>query len=196
MPSPIYYIYQFFQQNVVNVQIGGLDIAANYQFSTDNFGTFEIGDSLTEFLRYKETASGAPPTYSVLNTSGFNQTFPSVQTLMRVSFGWNMDEYEADLFINYTGSYRNWSANTVNPILRNAASAPIGGGDAVSSYATVDMHLAYDFTTGILGDSQVSIDGTNILSSHPPFYNSTNGYDNYEANPLGRVISIGLRTKW
>lgn len=196
VPSPVYYIYQFFQQNVVNIQIGGLDVAAHYQFTTDDFGTFKIGDALTQFLRYDETASGAPPVYSVLNTSGFNQTFPSVATLMRLSFGWTMAGYEADLFVNYTGSYRNWSANTVSPILRNAASAPIGGGDPVAAYASVDAHLAYEFTSGILGDSEVFIDGTNLLSSHPPFFNSTYGYDTYEANPIGRVLSLGLRTKW
>ncbi len=196
LPSTVYYIYQFQQQNVLYLKIQGLDINAQYNYPTDHWGDFKIGDALTEFLKYDENNGPGTPGYSVLNTNGINGTFPSVQMQMRANFGWTLDPFSANIFVNYTGSYRNWSSNTVNPLIDNAAGVPIGGGDQVHAFTTVDLNLAYSFNSDILGNSQVYLEGLNIFNAPPPFYNSAVGYDVREGNPFGRVISVGLRAKW
>jgi iron complex outermembrane receptor protein len=112
---------------------------------------------------------------------------------MRAHFGWTLDPFSANIFANYTGSYRNWSSNTVNPIIDNAAAVPVGGGDAVHAFTTVDLNLGYSFDSDILGNSQVYLEGLNILNAPPPFYNSSVGYDVREANPFGSFLSVGLR---
>jgi hypothetical protein len=44
----------------------------------------------------------------------------------------------------------------------------------------------------------------NIMDKNPPFHDSgfgnfntyTTGYDQYNASPIGRLVSIGLQKKW
>jgi iron complex outermembrane recepter protein len=196
LPSTVYYIYQFQQQNVLYLNIQGLDMNVQYKYDTDNYGTFQIGDAVTEFLRYQEENGLGTPTYSVLNTDGINGTFPSVQMQMRPNLDWSFGRFMADLYVNFTGSYRNWSSNTVTPINYGANGEPIGGGDKVGSFTTIDLHLAYNFDSWIFGASQFYIEGQNIANTSPPYYNSAVGYDVREANPFGRVLSVGLKAKW
>jgi iron complex outermembrane receptor protein len=194
-PATINYIYQFQQQNVLNLGVQGLDISAQYEYRTKDWGIFKAGDALTEFLKYTEQNAAGTPVFSVLNTNGLNNAFPSVQTQMRANVGWSYGNLDADLFLNYTGSYHNWSTNTVSPIIYGADGAPTGGGDKVGAFATLDIHLAYNFEHGILRDSEIYIEGRNVASTPPPFYNSAVGYDVREANPFGRALSMGVRVK-
>jgi iron complex outermembrane receptor protein len=179
----------------LNLFISGLDFQVNYAFDTD-FGEIEVGDSITEFTQFDQQVGNGGSVFSVLNTNGFNQTFPSVQTQMRASLGWHLDGFGANMYVNYTGSYRNWGSTSVRPILRDASGLPTEGGDKVDSNTTVDLHLSYDFDGGVFGGDQVYLDGSNIFNSRPPFYNGATGYDSYIASPLGRVISVGIRAKF
>ena len=84
-------------------------------------------------------------TFSVLNTIGINTTFPSNKTAARASLGWQRNALSADLFVNYAGSYLNWNGSAPFPVIRNAAFSPVGGGQPVDSYTTVDLHVGYNF---------------------------------------------------
>ena len=68
----------------------------------------------------------------------------------------------------------------------------------MASSTLIDLHLGYEFNTGnpLLGDNEVYVNVKNLFDSAAPFYNSANGYNNYNWNPIGRLVSIGLRTKW
>jgi outer membrane receptor protein involved in Fe transport len=114
---------------------------------------------------------------------------------MRFNMGWNYEPYELELFVNYTGSYRNWSGNTLNPIIDNVQGNPVSAGDAVHSNTTLDMHAAYDFTTTDLGDDELFLSARNLLDTRPPFYDSSMGYDTYVSNPLGRLVTVGFKAK-
>jgi iron complex outermembrane receptor protein len=199
LPASTQYIFDFFTTNVLNIDAEGIDANVNYTFDTDNWGTFKIGDALTEFTKFDQSwgePAGAGGVFSVLNTVGANQTFPSVQTQMRINMGWDYEAYELEFFVNYTGGYRNWSGNTLNPIIDNAQGNPISAGDAVHSNTTLDMHASYDFTTKDFGDDEVSLDVRNMFDTRPPFYDSSAGYDTYISNPLGRIVTIGFRSKF
>jgi hypothetical protein len=199
LPAVTQYTFDFFTTNVLNIDAEGIDAAISYVYETPDWGTFKVGDALTEFTKFNQSW-GEPPgsggVFSTLNTVGANQTFPSAQTQTRINMGWDYKSYEVELFVNYTGGYRNWSGNTVNPIIDNAQGNPIAGGDPVHSNTTLDMHLAYDFTTEDFGDDEISLDGRNIFDTRPPFYDSSVGYDTYISNPLGRIMTIGFRTKF
>jgi iron complex outermembrane receptor protein len=152
-----------------------------------------VSDAFTLFTSWQENYGGGP-NFNVLNHEGVNTTFPAVQLQSRANLGWEMDDLEIDLFANYTGGYRNWSSNSVAPVLTDANGLPVSGGDVVHSNLTFDAHVAYNFTSDILGGDQVYVDVKNMFSRRPPFYNQSQGYDYFVANPLGRVISLGLRT--
>ena len=195
LPSCIYFIRNGQQQNVVNLDIQGIDADAEYRFDTA-YGAFTVGGSISRFTKFTQNIGGGPE-FSVLNTTGFNETFPSLKTQARANIGWEMGPVSVDVFANYIGSYFNWSTTTVAPLTRDANGNPNGGGDPVKASTLFDLHVAYDFSTGgMLGDSQLFLDVTNVFDQTPPFYNTSTGYDRYAANPIGRVITIGIRAAW
>ena len=54
---------------------------------------------------------------------------------------------------------------------------------------------------GPLHSAQVFVDATNLLDQEPPFVNAyalngAVGYDGTNANPIGRVVTVGLRTQF
>ena len=116
---------------------------------------------------------------------------------MRANVGWRFEDFDAQIFWNYTGGYRNWGSGTVAPINYDPVSgSPISGGDIVKSESRFDVHLSYYFKNDMFGDDQVYLTGQNVFATRPPFVNNTNGYDNFESTPLGRVVTLGLRVKW
>jgi len=196
LPACAQYLFRDPNSNYLNVKIQGIDTSAEYVFDIENWGNFRIGTSLTEFLKFDEAfgINSQGTYYSVLGTTGANTAFPSVQTAMRSHLGWTFEDFDAVLFVNYTGAYRNWGT-PVNPIVLDASKNPAGGGDHVNANVTFDLNLSYNFATPWSGEDQVSLNIRNLFDKTPPFYNSTVGYDSWVANPFGRVVEIGLKAK-
>jgi len=202
IPSTVYVIDDQSQNNIENLRAQGLDIAINYDFDTDSWGHFHLGTAITEFLEYT-ISFGYPvegPSYSLLNTDGQTSQFPEIQHQSRSNISWTYGDFEADLFMNFTGSYRNW-ATPATPLTRDANGNPNGGGDKVDAYATFDAHVAYNFSEGFLAGDQVYVTMTNIGDNHPPFYNSQGqasitGTDDLVTNLIGRLTVAGFRLKF
>ena len=167
---------------LINFWASGIDATVGYKFDTD-YGAISVDDNLTYLTQYLEGFgnSGTTPTaayrFSVRNTVGLNTTFPNVGTQMRAHVGWAEDGFAADLFMNYTGAYREVGSpgTPINPIGSTATGVFNGvGGDHVDSHATFDAHLAYSFSGGMFGNDQISITARNVLnrstatSSMPP----------------------------
>jgi iron complex outermembrane receptor protein len=80
----------------------------------------------------------------------------------------------------------------------NTAGVPSGGGDPVHASVTIDTHFSYhldDTSLSVLNGTEVYLDIRNLFDQSPEFINGT-GYDPYGGNPLGRVISVGVRAKF
>jgi iron complex outermembrane receptor protein len=141
---------------------------------------------------------GTGPTFSVLNTTGFNTTFPSIRLEGRGNVGVDAGPVRAVIYANYVGSYYNWSANAINPVI--TTNGIPSGGDKVKASWTFDGHIDFKLpSNGIsfLPKADVYLDVTNIFNKKPPFYNNNNGgWDPFSGNPIGRVISVGLRSRW
>jgi iron complex outermembrane recepter protein len=139
--------------------------------------------------------------FSVLGYSGYNLTFPSLKYEGRYSFGWEKGPIEANLFVNHTGGFTYYGGTTVNPrVFTNGL--PAGGGDVIGSFVTLDTHLAYTLENrGMFKSAQFYLDASNLLNKAPPFVNQyalngNVGYDNISHNPIGRVVTVGIRTKF
>jgi iron complex outermembrane receptor protein len=197
IPAQVYYVYNFQQRNALNLWVEGIDMSANYGFDTGagRIGLEAIGSYKTKFTQ-QVGVGGAK--FDVLGTTGFNTTFPSIKFESRVGVTWDSDfGLSANVFWNHTGKYRNWSGTTVEPLVRNAAGVPTGGGDKVKAGNFFDAHVAYDFPgEGMTKDLQLFADVNNVFDKNPPFYNSNNGYDTFSGNPLGRQITVGFSKKW
>ena len=171
----------------------------NYQYDTDTLGSFSTGGAWTQFLLFNQHTTGAQ-TFSILGTTGYNNTFPSVAGQGRLNVGWVFGGFSAKLYGNFTSGYRNWSSSTVNPVILSNG-YPTSGGDIVHSNLTFDAHLSYTIDrSDIMGvdleGSQVFLDVVNLTDKAPVFYNGASGYDLYTGNPIGRVITVGLRANF
>lgn len=194
-----YYIYNYQQNNVLNLNVAGIDFEAMYHFTTP-IGNITLDGSFTRKTKFEQWFGADGTHFSVLGTAGFNTTFPSLKTEGRANIGYDKGPFNAVVGVNYEGPYVWWGSGVMNPITRNAAGVPTGGGDPVKSFATVDLHVAYtlkDF--GALKKANLFVDATNLFDTAPPFVNvATNngavGYDSISANPLGRVVTIGIRS--
>lgn len=193
-----YYLYDRRQGNFLNLYLSGLDFSVDYRLRTENSGTFRASVSGTKFLKYDQSFAGGPK-FSVLNTTGFNVTYPSIALQARFGLGWEGAGINASLFMNYVNAYRDWSATSLVPLTTDPITqSPTGGGARVKASRTFDANVSYALSgTGIelLQDSQVYLDVRNLFDKDPNFVNGA-GYDPYSGNPLGRVISVGVRAKF
>jgi iron complex outermembrane receptor protein len=193
----IYYVLSVRGQNLLNLYVQGVDADLRYDIPTAVAGTFRVGGAMTYFTKFNQNIAGGP-TFSVLNTTGYNNTFPSIQLQGRGNVGWDYAPFSTDMFVNFVGAYTNWSSAALNPLVIQQGFPSGAGGDWVAPTITLDLHAAYNFggTTGSRVDSsQIYLDVTNLLNSPPAFYNSANGYDTYAGNILGRIVSVGFRVK-
>jgi iron complex outermembrane recepter protein len=196
LPSCAQYLFKDPNSNYLNVKIEGIDAAINYSYPTDTWGEFKVGTALTQFVRFDEAfgIGSAGDYFDVLNTTGANTAFPSIATSMRTNLGWSFDPYDVNVFMNYTGAYKNWGG-PVNPITLSSDLNPSGGGDHVKANVTFDLNVAYSFNYGWTGDNSISLNIRNMFDKEPPFYNSSQGYDNWAASTYGRVIQISYQAK-
>jgi iron complex outermembrane receptor protein len=191
-----YFIYSFRQRNAFNLDADGVDTEVAYR--TDmGIGAMNFGFALSRKLTMDQQFGTGGEVFSVLNTIGINTTFPSNKTAARLSVGWERNALSADLAVNYNGSYLNWNGSAPFPVIRNAAFSPVGGGQPVDSYMTVDLHFGFDFGgSGALSGASLFFDARDLLDEDLPFVNAPLGFDGFNANPIGRVLTIGLTKKW
>src|SRR6202000_2825331 len=93
--------------------------------------------------------------FSVLGTSAFNSTFPSLAMQQRINAGWSDDLISIDTFLNWSSAYRNIGATAAHPPTADANGALVVGGDHVHANVTFDVHAAYNFPDGLLSGDQI-----------------------------------------
>jgi iron complex outermembrane receptor protein len=202
IPSCVLFTWNHDEINLLDLHIQGVDLNLAYNFDTA-WGSFEIGSSATIFTEFRQDAAGGPQ-FSILNTVGLNVTFPSVQTQMRTHVSWSQGPFEGTLFWNYTSGYRYVGGTQIAPIITDSNGNFVSGGDAVKANNTFDVHAAYNFENGWLSGDQLYFDVKNIFDQDPPFINGNTagigigspGYDGFISNPIGRMVSVGVRANF
>jgi iron complex outermembrane receptor protein len=190
--------------NLINFWASGIDLTVGYHFDS-GFGTVALDDSLSQSTQFLQGFGHNPPPsqyrFDVANTVGLNTTFPNVGTQMRGHIGWALDDYVADIYVNYVGPYTNVSSTATTAIGSTNGIYNGTGGDPVGAWTTVDLHLGYTFDTGYLGSDNVSLTVRNLFNTYPPFFNGTQGsngtygFDAYVSNPIGRIVELGFTAK-
>ena len=201
VPTQVVYLIDQNARNWLNLSIEGYDFQLGYTRDIGEKVKARFGTSGTYFTKFDQNF-GETPTFSVLNTSGFNGVFASIQFKMRTSVGFDFGDLSTDLFWNHIGDYNNWSNNTVTPIIRDGNGNPSSGGDVVDATNTFDLHLGYKLPgTGVFENLGLSLDVRNLTDEDPSFMNHNQGgfqggawgYDNYTANPVGRQVTLAVR---
>ena len=203
LPSTVYYLRNNDLGNVVNLRVQGIDFDIAYETKTAGMGDFTLGLTGTWLTRFEQDFPGQE--YTILGTSGSNNTYPSVQGHARLHGGWQLGNISFDAFVNYTTGYHNWSNTSLIPVITTATGNPVGGGDAVRANTTIDAHVQYAFgDLGMFGNSSAYVNVKNVLDAAPPFYSGNtsgiglggNGYNGFLSDPIGRIISLGLRASY
>jgi iron complex outermembrane receptor protein len=196
LPATAYYIYSYQQQNALNLKADGIDWDGAYRFGTP-VGQFSADLSGSVKLKMMQQFGSGGEWFSILNTSGFNTTFPSNRLAARLDLGWSMTGMSFNFITNYTGSYYNWNGSAPFPLVRDALFSPVGGGQPIPSFTTFDAHAGYNFgKSGPMANGEIDLTATNIFNRPPPFYNTALGFDSFNANPIGRLVSLGISKKW
>jgi iron complex outermembrane receptor protein len=200
-----YYLWAHDETNFLYLRVQGIDFDVSYDYDAGDWGNFHIGDYLTLFTKFDEGYDGADY-FSIKGTSGFNGTFASLEYNTRLNVGWANGPWAVDAYVNYFPSYRNWNSTSVTPLNPNALGVPTAG-DHVSPWTTMDLNVAYTFEDGMLGGQQFYVHAKNLFDEEPPFINTTAngtagssggafGFNAFNASPVGRVISMGVRAKF
>lgn len=203
IPADVYFLLNNDAFNLVNIDLTGIDYLVNWRVPTESAGTFRFSASGTYYTQFDQNILDQP-SFSTLGTSGYNQQFPSLKVRTRWTAGWELGGFSADVFVNYTPGYRNWSATSVTPVITNTI-GPISGGDKVKADIITDATVTYEFQSGMLEGAAVYVNVTNLFDEDPPFYNGNTGgfggigaagFNGLVSNPIGRVSSVGFRAKF
>jgi outer membrane receptor protein involved in Fe transport len=140
-----------------------------------------MGLNGTWLAHFQQAELPDSPLISLLDT----QNEP-VNLRMRGSASWEFAGFGASLATNFTNAY--WDTGST-PERR------------IDSWTTVDVQLRYDFADkwGWLQGTRVELNARNVFNVDPPFLNNQItyiGYDQENANPYGRQLSLELRKTW
>ena len=195
-------------QNAFNAWFNGIDFDMHYSMPTDTMGNFKFGLSGTELLRYSQQGGNTGPVLSTLEGANAPRYNPW-DLSFRADIGWSMDSLSTDLAMNYihaTGTTNaNFPYNLPGPNRGFFAGSPSVYGSAgtehLNTLMNFDLNVNYTLPKAFLGLPDIMSEGTsasvtiqNILDTAPPFDAATaNGYT--RGNPIGRLVTVGLRKK-
>jgi iron complex outermembrane receptor protein len=167
--------------NLASTRTSGLDLEA-HQLLHNGAGNFELGLLGNYVFDFDQSVSAAAPATDILDTMGNPLALRLRGTLAWARHGERQPGPRLQLAVNYTGGYRN----------PGSALLP-----RVSPWTTVDFQATYrGRQSGPLGGTAVTLNVVNVLNHDPPIVDSQFGYDVYNVQALGRVVSLDISKNW
>lgn len=168
-------------RNMERLDTRGLDFNTSYARAWVP-GVLKLSLDGTWLFRFtqQEAATAAPQ--QLLDT----QNNP-INLKMRASASWQQRRWGGTLGINFQNHYMDTVSEPNRPI---------------SAYTTFDTQLRYELGAagdGYLANTRVELNASNVFNKSPPFLNNAVahlGYDQENADPLGRLVSLQVRKTW
>ena len=168
--------------NLAATKTTGLDLQADDSF-TGSMGRVDLAVIGNYVFKFDQAVTASSPAVDIVNTI----TNPLALRL-RGTVEWNriapgMPGPGFSLAVNYTGGYRNPSS----AVMPN-----------VSRWTTLDARFVYRSRQeeGWLRGMELSVNVVNVLNHSPPFVDDLYGYDVYNVQALGRVVSADINKRW
>jgi iron complex outermembrane recepter protein len=168
-------------RNLATLLTHGMDFNGAYEHPISH-GKLKFGLGGTWIMSFSQAETPDEPLTSVLNTEN-----NPVNLRLRAVASWEFAGFGALLAANFTNSYRDIQST---PERR------------VDSYTTIDMQLRYDMSARLgswLENTRVELNAHNVFNVDPPFLNNQLvglGYDQENADPYGRTVSLQIRKNW
>jgi iron complex outermembrane receptor protein len=181
LTAPINAIVDLRAQNLDALKTRGLDMSGRYQLDS-GFGRFDLGVNATYLFEYSQARGPKAAPIELLNTE-----HEPIDWRARGKVSWIRGPFTTSAFVNFTDSYR------------EIASTP---SRTVHSWTTVDLNLEYapgPESPSWLQGTTFGISAQNAFDAQAPFLNNVAvgiGYDQENANLLGRVLGFRIRHKW
>ena len=168
--------------NLASTRTTGIDLQAGDTFSGP-WGRLDLGVAGNYVFKFEQAVTETSPAVDIVNTI----TNPLALRL-RGTIEWNrrgpgMPGPGFSLAVNYTGGYRN-PPSTLAP--------------NVSPWTTLDARVVYRVRqdAGWLSGIEIAVNAVNVLNHSPPFVDDLYGYDVYNVQALGRVVSADISKRW
>jgi iron complex outermembrane receptor protein len=167
--------------NMEDLRTAGIDFTTSYERS-GAFGTLKLGVEGTYLTNFTVQEGPNAPPAQLLDTAN-----NPIDLKMRGTLSWQRRRLGATAGINFQNHYR------------DTASVPVS---SISSFTTVDVQVRYDipaFVSSWLENTRIELNASNIFNVSPPFLNNEIehiGYDEENADPLGRLVSVQIRKSW
>jgi iron complex outermembrane receptor protein len=168
-------------QNIDSIRTRGIDFSTSYE-RPGAYGSLKLGIQGTYLLEFSERQAPDLPTAQLLNTEN-----NPIDVKLRGIVSWQGNRFGATAGINFQNRYE------------DTASMP---NRSISSYTTVDLQLRYElgsFDGSWLDNTHLELNAINLFNVSPPFLNNqiaALGYDQENADPNGRQLSIQIRKAW
>ena len=167
--------------NLASTSTTGVDFEAHRGLGTA-LGAFDFDLRGTYVFTFDQSVTGTSPAVRILDTAGNPIALRLRATARWSERGPQLPGLALEVGVNRTGAYRN-PGSTLLP--------------EIPSWTTVDLQALYRTgDRGWLGGTELLLNATNVLDSNPPFLDNMFGYDAYNVQPLGRVVSVTLRKRW
>ncbi len=184
LPNPVLVFVDGRSQNLGVTIARGFDFQSSYRVPTEHMGDFAFTLNGSYFTKYVTSITPSAP---LINNN--NVIFNPLRFKARGSMRWSTGPYLASVAVNWENAYTN---NLSTPI------------QTVKAYSTTDLHLGYNIPgdSGWFHGSSIGLDVRNLFDAKPPFVNiaeSANGgggFDPTVTDPIGRVVSISIGTKF
>ena len=148
IPPTVYYLIDQNARNWLNLSIEGVDAQFDYRFDISDKVNARFGVNGTYFTKYDQNF-GANPKFSVLNTSGFNGVFSSVQFKARAYVRHGLRQVLRRPVLEPHRQLQQLEWQHHHPLTRDANGNPNGGGDKVDATNTFDLHLSYKLDSAV-----------------------------------------------
>jgi iron complex outermembrane recepter protein len=167
--------------NLSATTVEGIDLDLNHVVTTSH-GSFNIALHGSYMWRFEQELTQDSPNVEILNTVD-----NPVSLRLRGSLDW--DQHGVDqpgfgigLSVDHVASYTDRLSTTLAQ---------------VDPWTRLNLNLSYRLA-GASGSEGLKfmLSGLNVLDEAPPFVNREMGYDLFNAEPLGRVVSFHLRKNW
>ena len=168
--------------NLAAIRTSGLDVQAGDSFAGP-WGRIDLGVTGTYVFKFDQAVTPTSPAVDIANTI----TNPLALRL-RGTIEWNREGPQLpgpgiSLAVNHTGAYKNPGSALV---------------PQVPAWTTLDVRLVYRTgqDEGWLSGMEFSVNAVNVLNHDPPFVDDLFGYDVYNVQALGRVVSADIGKRW
>jgi iron complex outermembrane recepter protein len=177
--NPPTVLFDFRKHNLAITQVRGLDLALNQSFDTD-VGRFNVQVNGNHVFHFKRAFTKTAPAVDIVDTVNNPLAFR-----LRGTVEWQQRErgFSVNLTANYTGGYQDRDSP-----LRHS----------VDAWTTFDLGLRYQAEKrgGWMDDTEFALNVANVLNDDPPFVDREWGYDYFNAQPTGRVLSATVSRRW